>query len=273
MIWAEHVHRTTRPVDRSSPDTRSFMSMPPFFNATFDSVEKRWKAIQLGDIVRDKGYYQAAFHARLAHKLKDLGYGIEKDGNSFSLPGIEGPRSRNSPAGLPSSIAEAERLGIDDASRQRQARPPDAREEKRSAGIHGRNLRAEWDTRLTPEERLAIRTASSGWKKGDAAITPEQAKEYALEHSFQNASAVSEKRLQAEALDLCRGLDYARSCCRYRTASGSHRGNARRPVDSRPRRPSCTMKWRCCNSRRTGSGNSGRLYPRSHANGNKPTEF
>ena len=27
-----------------------------------------------------------------------------------------------------------------------------------------------------------------------------QAKEYALEHSFQNASAVSEKRLKAEAL-------------------------------------------------------------------------
>ena len=36
--------------------------------------------------------------------------------------------------------------------------------------------------------------------KGDDAITPEQAKEYALEHSFQNASAVSEKRLKAEAL-------------------------------------------------------------------------
>jgi len=28
----------------------------------------------------------------------------------------------------------------------------------------------------------------------------EQAKQYALEHSFQNASAVSEKRLKAEAL-------------------------------------------------------------------------
>jgi ATP-dependent exoDNAse (exonuclease V) alpha subunit len=39
-----------------------------------------------------------------------------------------------------------------------------------------------------------------GWAKGDAAITPAQAKEYALEHSFQNASAVSEKRLKAEAL-------------------------------------------------------------------------
>jgi ATP-dependent exoDNAse (exonuclease V) alpha subunit len=61
-------------------------------------------------------------------------------------------------------------------------------------------LRKEWDTRLTPEERLAIKTASMGLEKGDATITPEQAKEYALEHSFQKASAVSEKRLKAEAL-------------------------------------------------------------------------
>ena len=70
-------------------------------------------------------------------------------------------------------------------------------------------LRTEWDGRLTPEERLAIKTAGSGWDKGDAAITPEQAKEYALEHSFQNASAVSEKRLKAEALTYCRRL----KCC------------------------------------------------------------
>lgn len=61
-------------------------------------------------------------------------------------------------------------------------------------------LRAEWDSRLTPQERIALQTAGSGWAKGDDAITPEQAKEYALEHSFQNASAVSEKRLKAEAL-------------------------------------------------------------------------
>jgi hypothetical protein len=39
-----------------------------------------------------------------------------------------------------------------------------------------------------------------GLRKGDAAITPQQAEQYALEHSFQNASAVSEKRLKAEAL-------------------------------------------------------------------------
>ena len=57
MIWAEHVHRTTRPVD-GIPDPQLHIHAT-VLNATFDPVEKKWKAIQLGDIVRDKGYYQA----------------------------------------------------------------------------------------------------------------------------------------------------------------------------------------------------------------------
>jgi hypothetical protein len=61
-------------------------------------------------------------------------------------------------------------------------------------------LRDAWEKRLTDDERLALRTAGSGWEKGDTVITPVQAKEYALEHSFQNASAISEGRLKAEAL-------------------------------------------------------------------------
>jgi conjugative relaxase-like TrwC/TraI family protein len=87
LLYAEHVHRTTRPVD-GLPDPQLHIHAT-VLNATFDSVEGKWKAIQLGDIVRDKGYYQAAFHARLAAKIKALGYGIEKDGKSFKIAGIE----------------------------------------------------------------------------------------------------------------------------------------------------------------------------------------
>jgi len=212
LIWAEHVHRTTRPVTdkeegkkdakrpkgeaRPDPQLHAHATV---LNATFDPVEKRWKAIQLGDIVRDKGYYQAAFHARLASKLKELGYGIEKDGNSFRLAGIGKETADKFSRRTAVIEAEAEKLGItDEATKAQLGRR--TREAKNKEPESMETLRAEWDGRLTDEERLAIRTAASGWQKGDAAITPEQAKEYALEHSFQNASAVSEKRLRAEAL-------------------------------------------------------------------------
>jgi hypothetical protein len=169
------------------------------FNATFDDVENRWKAIQLGYIVRDKGYYQAAFHARLASKLKELGYGIEKDGNSFRVAGISTQTTDEFSRRTAVIEAEAERKGITDAASKAQLGRK-TREKKNSEPQSMEELRKEWENRLTPDERLAIKRAASGWEKGDATITPEQAKEYALQHSFQNASAVSEKRLSAEAL-------------------------------------------------------------------------
>jgi conjugative relaxase-like TrwC/TraI family protein len=197
MLWAEHIHRTARPVE-GSPDPQ-LHAHATVFNATYDAAEGRWKAIQLGDIVRDKGYYQAAFHARLAGKLKELGYGIEKDGNSFRLAGINRDTAGKFSRRTAVIEAEAERLGLTDAaSKSRLGRK--TREKKNATPESMSDLRKEWDARLTPEERLSIKTASAGLEKGDAAITPEQAKEYALTHSFEKASAVSEKRLKAEAL-------------------------------------------------------------------------
>jgi conjugative relaxase-like TrwC/TraI family protein len=197
MIFAEHIHRTTRPVD-GSPDPQLHCHAT-VLNATFDPVEKQWKAIELGEVVRDKGYYQAAFHSRLAGRLKDLGYGIEKDGNSFRLAGITKETAAKFSRRTGVIDAEAERLGITDASAK--AKLGRRTREKKSKDPQSMEaLQKEWDSRLTPEERLAIKTAGSGWAKGDDLITPDQAKEYALDHSFQNASAVSEKRLKAEAL-------------------------------------------------------------------------
>jgi len=197
MIWAEHIHRTARPVD-GIPDAQ-LHAHATILNATYDEAEKRWKAIQLGEIVRDKLFYQSAFHARLSHKLSELGYGIQKDGNSFKLAGIDRSTIEKFSRRTAVIEAEAERLGVTDAWGKGQLGRR-TREKKSAEPVSMSELRAEWDSRLTPQERLAIQTAGNGWNKGDDAITPEQAKDYALEHSFQNASAVSEKRLKAEAL-------------------------------------------------------------------------
>jgi hypothetical protein len=182
LIWAEHVHRTTRPVtdpvkhehvaDYAKKEDKKQEAKPDpqlhahatVLNATFDPIEKRWKAIQLGDIVRDKGYYQAAFHARLARKLKDLGYGIEKDGNSFRIAGIGKETADKFSRRTAVIDAEAVRLGITDKATKAQLGRR-TREKKNEAPESMDDLRAEWDSRLTQQERLAIRTASGGWQK------------------------------------------------------------------------------------------------------------
>jgi hypothetical protein len=58
-------------------------------NVSYDPVEKCWKAGEFSAIKSNANYYQAAFHSRLAGKLKDLGYGIEREGKSFRLTGMD----------------------------------------------------------------------------------------------------------------------------------------------------------------------------------------
>lgn len=86
LLWAEFIHFTSRPVD-GLPDP--LLHAHCFaFNVTHDPQERRWKAGQFRDIKRDAPYYQAAFHVRLANKLADLGYGIERQGKAWEVSGI-----------------------------------------------------------------------------------------------------------------------------------------------------------------------------------------
>jgi conjugative relaxase-like TrwC/TraI family protein len=198
MLYVIWPHETTRPLDDGTVDPHKHWHVT-VLNASFDPEEKALKACQFGNIVRDKSYYQAAWHARAAHAMAGLGYAIEKDGNSFTLAGIARSTVDRFSRRTGVIAAEAERKGITDAA-VKAGLGPKTRNKKSKVHKSMSELHAEWDSRLTPEERLAIKTAGSGWARGDDAITPGQAKEYALEHSFQNASAVSEKRLKAEAL-------------------------------------------------------------------------
>ena len=59
------------------------------FNATFDPVERQWKAAELGQIKHDLPFFEAAYHNRLASNLKAIGYGVERKGRAFEIAGID----------------------------------------------------------------------------------------------------------------------------------------------------------------------------------------
>jgi conjugative relaxase-like TrwC/TraI family protein len=197
LVGAEFLHFTARPVEgQIDPHLHAHCVV---FNTTFDSVENRWKASQQGDLKRDADYWEAAFHARFAKRLNDLGIATEKDGSSFRL------------AGLPVSITDkfslrrnqvvkmAAEKGVTSAS-GKQVLKTNIREPKQKDVAKG-TLRQQWNARLTDEEKAALnRVMAGGDGGGDGPISPQQAIDYSLEHSFEKASAVSEKRLQAEAL-------------------------------------------------------------------------
>ena len=195
MVWGEFVHRTTRPLDDGVPDPQLHIHAVAM-NVSYDSVENCWKAGEFSAIKRDATYYQAAFHSRLAGKLKDLGYGIEREGKSFRLTGIEATLTDKFSRRAQLIEAEAAKRGIVDAKRK--AALGRKTRNAKNADLTIAELRAEWNKRLSEGDTLTLKAATSQ-AKGHA-LTAKQALDHAVEHSFERSSVVREKQLLAEAL-------------------------------------------------------------------------
>jgi conjugative relaxase-like TrwC/TraI family protein len=195
MVWAEFIHRTTRPVD-GVPDPQLHCHAVAF-NCTFDEEEDRFKAAEFSNLVRDKGYYQAAFHSRLAERLSTLGYGIERDGNSFRIAGIDPAITERFSRRSGIIENEAERLGITSAKAKGELGRR-TREAKDADGMSVAQLREAWKARLSGTEQDAIGTARQGQDVNT--LSPSAAMDYALSHSFERASALPEKELLKTAL-------------------------------------------------------------------------
>jgi conjugative relaxase-like TrwC/TraI family protein len=196
LLWAVWSHDTTRPLNDGTVDPQQHRHVT-VLNMTYDTVEKRLKAVQLGDVVRDKGYFQAVYHARLSDKLKSLGYQIEKDGNSFRLEGVSKELcdkfSRRHQ--VIDAVAEARGIQSKDGRSQlaKLTRNPKGDE------LSTEELRQEWLSRMTPAERTEVELARRAIPK-PTAFTPGAAVQYAIDHSFERESTTSERRLMATAL-------------------------------------------------------------------------
>jgi conjugative relaxase-like TrwC/TraI family protein len=200
MVWAEFIHRTTRPITGddgvSLPDPQIHCHAVAF-NCTWDPEEQRFKAGEFSNLVRNKGYYQAAFHSRLTERLTELGYGIERDGNSFRLAGIDDATTEKFSRRSVIIEAEAERLGITNAKAKGELGRR-TREKKDAAGMSVRELRKAWSARLSDDEREAIAGARRGQKT--STLDARQGMDYALSHAFERASVIPESELLKTAL-------------------------------------------------------------------------
>ena len=196
MVWAEFIHRTTRPMEDGQPDPQLHCHATAF-NCTYDPVEEKWKAAQFSNLVRDKGYYQSAFHSRLSANLADLGHGIERDGNSFKLAGITRETAEKFSRRRAAIDAEAERLGIKNHDK-RTVIAKKTRNKKSDSPLSMTELRKLWRERVTPEEARAIFMARAG--QDTPTLQAGEAMDYAISHCFERGSVVTEKELLKTAL-------------------------------------------------------------------------
>ncbi|MFM7315390.1 MAG: MobF family relaxase, partial [bacterium] len=198
MIWADFEHSTSRQVAGQAPDPHRHIHCV-CMNLTFDPVENRFKAAQFGDVMRDAPYWEAVFESRLAAKIKSLGYEIERnEGRNWEIAGI--PRSVITKFSKRTEEieTEAERLGITDP-KQKAELGAKTRASKMT-GLSPQELRKEWESQLTPDERQAINTVHRRDQPNSTEITPVEAVQFAIHHCFERKAVVPERELIRTAL-------------------------------------------------------------------------
>ena len=194
MIWTEYVHFTARPVN-GVPDPHLHAHCYTF-NTTWDDTEKKWKAGQFRDLKADAPYFEAAFHARFAKQLNDLGYGIERTAKGWEIAGVP-QRVLDEFSKRSEQVEEkAKELGLTSA-KEKDGLAALTRERKQK-DMQKPELRQLWDQRVSTDERAAIQNVRNVVVERPR-ISEMKAMDFAVQHCYERASIVTQKELLREA--------------------------------------------------------------------------
>ena len=194
MVAYRVTHRDTR---ISAEDQMPDMSLHDHvfvFNATYDDVEGKWKAAQVGAIKHDAPYYEALYHNRLASNLRELGYGIRRKDKAFEIAGISDDLVKKFSRRREHIKAVAAKLGITSAAGFDKL---GATTRLGKAKEMTDDLNDYFASRLTAAERKSL-TGLIGQKSFVSDQT--KAVAYAIEHLFERQSVVEERKLYEVAI-------------------------------------------------------------------------
>src|SRR6202795_2034437 len=181
MAWAQFIHTTSRPVD-GLPDPQLHAHVF-VFNTTWDEEERRWKAGQFADIKRDSPYFQAAFRVRLANRLQDIGFGVERKRDDFEIAGIPADVLKRFSRRTALIEKVAEEKGITDPDRK--AELGAETREKKEKTLSWQQLQKEWRKRLSDSEWQVLKAVQGRERKAARLERGERlAVDHAVEHSF-----------------------------------------------------------------------------------------
>ena len=198
LVYGRFTHFSARPITGSEIPDPHLHAHCYTFNATFDPVEEKWKAIDIGNV--DAPYHEAAFHTDLSKAINELGYATTKTtahkGTFWEVAGY--PRSVIEKFSRRTQQVEdrAKELGLttDAEKDQLAAQTRHAKGEPPTLAT----LQTELNKRYTVQELEDI--ASEREKSSDAPVTHAEALDYAIDHLFEHNSYVTDKKLMREAM-------------------------------------------------------------------------
>ena len=232
MVYAKFIHGETRPVD-GIPDPHYHIHVFAM-NATFDEVEKQWKALEVGNTVGDRTFYEAQFHHLLATKLEAASYGIRRTEHHFELSSVSRElvekfsrrtklieqRARDKYTVLEAqarALMKSTNMAFDDAfahivaeiggdwDKWKSELGARDRESKSSANHKDRQeLVKHWQSEMTSQERESLRPESVRSAASQNLLDSRAAKELAVKHLFEQVSL--KRELHVAGMLLRRGI-------------------------------------------------------------------
>ncbi len=198
FAYSLFIHATARPVG-GIPDPH--LHAHAFtFNLTFDEMENRWKALELGEVYKNAPFYEAVFHARFAGKLSDLGFDISRTATGWEISGIPDRVLKLFSRRTEQIEAAAKELGVTNSD-LKWALGAKTRERKQ-LGFTLDDLKTIWRMKLSPSEQKALDTviAREVMAPGRDPHAARDAMRFAIEHSFERSSVIPVNRLLGIAL-------------------------------------------------------------------------
>ena len=196
LVWAEFVHFTARPVN-GLPDPHLHAHCY-VFNTTWDETEKKWKAGQFRDLKADAPYFEAAFHARFAKQVADMGYRTERTAKGWELAGVPQRVLDEFSQRREQVEQKAKELGITSA-KGKDGLAALTRERKQKQFTKA-ELRELWGTRISADERATIQNSIKHLPRAAERISERKAMDFAVQHCYERASIVTDKELLRHAL-------------------------------------------------------------------------
>jgi conjugative relaxase-like TrwC/TraI family protein len=233
FVAAMFTHDTSRALD---PHLHTHCII---FNATFDAVENRWKALQNYELLRARKFAENVYYHELARRLRGFGYEIRNlVRGDFQIEGISeavcerfSKRDSEIDKALAKLLAEKPELVGANFKALRAQLAVETRAKKHK-DLSQAELRKLWNSQLSEAERAALRQPPGHSEKaaGDR-MSVSEAVQWSEDHLFDRNSVALECQLWQQALERGRGENFSVAELKEFTHQRPYIRNSERPAE------------------------------------------